>query len=263
LSSILTALKKLEKQAKNKSPVRNRQQQHKEQILQPRMVKDHLRLNKRFLIILASLVFAGAAGITVNQIVRYHHREVAAKRTVAAKTIVIAKKETRTQRADRLMDQKPVLSSGAEKKSLSPKKINEPDLTKKEEKMPPAPVNTSRAAPLVDLHRKAAPLVDRHQKTAPPKHPEQGTIAAKGVEQNEPQVKPERFEKVSVRQTNDTKIEIQAIAWSKDPKGRLAVINGLILREGESIDNVMVVHIGKDIVVFKKDRDEWKQLFGF
>jgi hypothetical protein len=253
LSSILTALKKLEKQAKNKSPVRFRQQKNKEQSLQPQRMRDHLRVNNRFLIILAGLVFVGTAGITLNQIVRYHHRKVAAKRTVASKTIITAKKETRTQRPARFLDQKPVLSTGIEKKSLSPKKIQEPNRTKKETKMPPAPVDTSRVAPLIDVNRK----------TAPPKHPEKGIIAAKGVEKHEPQVKPEQFERVSVKQTNDTKIEIQAIAWSKDPKGRLAVINGLILREGESIDNIMVVHIGKDIVVFKKDREEWKQLFGF
>jgi cytoskeletal protein RodZ len=253
LSSILTALKKLEKQAKNKSPVQFRQQKHKEQSLQPHRMRDHLRVNKRFLIILAGLVFVGAAGIILNQNIRYHHRKVAAKRTVAAKTMVTAKKEIRPQRPARLLDQKPVLSTGVEKKSLPPKKIKEPDRAKKETKMPPAPVDTSHASPLVDLNRKAVP----------PKHPEKGTIAAKGVEKHEPQVKPERFERVSVKQTNDTKIEIQAIAWSKDPKGRLAVINGLVLREGESIDNIMVVHIGKDIVVFKKDREEWKQLFGF
>ncbi|MGA8178636.1 MAG: general secretion pathway protein GspB [Desulfobacterales bacterium] len=212
-----------------------------------------MRVNKRFLIILAGLVFVGAAGIALNQKIRYHHRKVAAKRTIAAKTMVTAKKETRTQRPARLLDQKPVLSTGIEKKPLSPKKLKEPDRMRKETKMPPAPVDTSHAAPLVDLNRKAAP----------PKHPEKGTIAAKGVEQHEPKAKPEQFAGVSIKQTNDTKIEIQAIAWSKDPKGRLAVINGLILREGESIDNIMVVHIGKDMVVFKKDREEWKQLFGF
>jgi hypothetical protein len=56
---------------------------------------------------------------------------------------------------------------------------------------------------------------------------------------------------------------VQAIAWSNDPKSRLAVINGLILREGESIDNIIVMHIGKDAVVFRKGAEGWKQMFGF
>jgi hypothetical protein len=63
--------------------------------------------------------------------------------------------------------------------------------------------------------------------------------------------------------SNQTKIEVQAIAWSNDPKSRLAVINGLILRERESIDNVIVMHIGKDAVIFKKGSEEWKQMFGY
>jgi len=73
----------------------------------------------------------------------------------------------------------------------------------------------------------------------------------------------DRFASLPVKRSNQTQIEVQAIAWANDPKSRLAVINGLILREGESIDNVIVMHIGKDAVVFKKGTEGWKQMFGF
>jgi Type II secretion system protein B len=247
LSSILTALKKLENQAKNKSPVRFREQKNKEQPPKTRRMIEGLRVNKRYLIILAGLIFAGAAGITLSQKIRSHHPKV------GAKTMVGAKKETRTQSPARPSNQKPILSNRVEKKSLPSQKIKEPDRTKIAPKMSPAPIFTSRAAPVMDLNKKALP----------PKEAEKGTVLGKANEKHKPQVKPERYASVPVKQSGDTNIEIQAIAWSKNPKSRLAVINGLILREGESIDNVMVVDIGRDAVVFEKDRDEWKQLFGF
>ncbi len=216
-------------------------------------MSDHLRENKRFLIILAGLALAAAAGVALNQSIRYHHQKAAAKRMAAAKTMVVPKRGTPSQKPARLLDKRPAVSKRIEKKSVLPKTIKEPDYTKNKAKTPPAPVSPSRAAPSAGLNRKALP----------PIHPEKGSIAAKGIEKPEAQVKPERFSGVSIKKSNDTKIIIQAIAWSKDPKGRLAVINGLILREGESIDNVMVVHIGKDVVVFEKNRKEWKQMFGF
>jgi hypothetical protein len=100
-------------------------------------------------------------------------------------------------------------------------------------------------------------------KALPSKPAEKGTIKGKSIENPQPNVTPEPFARVPVKQSANTHIEIQAIAWSKNPKNRLAVINGLILRQGESIDNVIVVDIGKDAVVFEKNRVEWKQLFGF
>ncbi len=58
-------------------------------------------------------------------------------------------------------------------------------------------------------------------------------------------------------------MELQAIAWSTDPKSRLAVINGKIVREGGSVAGVFVTHIGKDDVFFKKGREEWRQQLRF
>jgi hypothetical protein len=253
LSSILTALKKLEKQAKNKNLARIRQQKNKVPPPQPRRLTDRLRVNKRYLVTLGVLIVAGAAGITISQKVGSHHRKVAEKTRTVEKTRAAAKKETRTQGPGRLLNKKLALSNRVEKKSTPPQKIEETDRTKKEVKTPPTRAYTSRATPLTRLNGK----------TSPPKPAEKRTVVAKGNEKLEPRAKPERFANVPVRQSGDTNIEIQAIAWSKDPKSRLAVINGLILREGETIDNVMVVHIGSDTVVFEKDRQEWKQLFGF
>jgi hypothetical protein len=34
-----------------------------------------------------------------------------------------------------------------------------------------------------------------------------------------------------------------------------------VLREGGSVERVLVTHIGKNEVIFKKQGEEWKQLF--
>ncbi len=71
----------------------------------------------------------------------------------------------------------------------------------------------------------------------------------------------ERFSSLPVKQANDSGLELQAIAWSSDPNNRIAVMNGRILREGESIERVLVTRIGKDHVIFKDGRNEWRQVF--
>jgi hypothetical protein len=247
LSSILTALKKLENQAKSKSPVGFEQQQNQQQNPPRQRLSDHLHANKRYLFILAGLIFVSAAGIALNKKVRYNNQKVATEIKFAAK------KETRPQSPARLLDKKQALANRVEKKSLPQNQIKEPVRTKKEAEMPSAPLYTSRAVP---------PNVPGKE-TLPSKKTEKETIAGKSEEKHEPYVKPGRFAGIPVKRSNETEIEIQAIAWSKDPTNRLAVINGLILREGESIDNVAVVDIGKDAVVFEKGGQKWKQLFGF
>ena len=102
-----------------------------------------------------------------------------------------------------------------------------------------------------------------NKKTSSLKQARKETVAGKRSEKPGQKTKADRFASMPVKRSNQTKIEVQAIAWSNDPKSRLAVINGLILREGESVDNVIVMHIGKDEVVFKKGEEGWKQMFGF
>ena len=51
---------------------------------------------------------------------------------------------------------------------------------------------------------------------------------------------------------NDPSITLQAIAWAEDPKNRIAVINGQILREGESVEDLIIEDIKKDMVIVRK-----------
>lgn len=57
-------------------------------------------------------------------------------------------------------------------------------------------------------------------------------------------------------------LKLQAIAWSSDSKDRIAVVNGRILREGSSIEGVLIIEIDKNDVSFQKGGEQWRQKFG-
>jgi len=57
-------------------------------------------------------------------------------------------------------------------------------------------------------------------------------------------------------------IKLQAIAWSSDPKQRIAVVNDRILKEGSSIEGTLIIRIDKNDVSFQKGGEQWKQKFG-
>jgi hypothetical protein len=57
-------------------------------------------------------------------------------------------------------------------------------------------------------------------------------------------------------------LKLQAIAWSADSKESIAVVNGRILREGSSIEGVLIIKIDENDVSFQKGSEQWKQKFG-
>ena len=71
----------------------------------------------------------------------------------------------------------------------------------------------------------------------------------------------DRFASIPTRPASESLLEVQAIAWSKHSKKRIAVINGHIVHEGESVESVTVKHIGKGTVVFQQGGEAWRQVF--
>jgi hypothetical protein len=57
---------------------------------------------------------------------------------------------------------------------------------------------------------------------------------------------------------DESKFDVQAIAWSRDPGARIAVINGQVLREGGSIEGATVTRIGMDEIDIKEGSKSWK-----
>lgn len=66
----------------------------------------------------------------------------------------------------------------------------------------------------------------------------------------------------SYQRMDDSKLKLQAIAWSKDAAQRIAVINGHIVREGESVEGFVVNQIRKEDVVVTDGSASWQLEFG-
>ena len=61
---------------------------------------------------------------------------------------------------------------------------------------------------------------------------------------------------------DDSKLKLQALAWSDEVTKRMAVINGRIVREGESVDGYRVIEIREEVVVVNEDGKSWLLEFG-
>lgn len=66
----------------------------------------------------------------------------------------------------------------------------------------------------------------------------------------------------SYQRLDDSKLKLQAIAWSKDAAQRIAVINGHIVREGESVEGFVVNQIRQEDVVVNDGSTSWQLEFG-
>jgi hypothetical protein len=281
LSSILKALKKLENQVTDKNHVRSWQPKTQIPIDDHKQINDHPRFKKRNVIIFAGVIFAVGAGLILSQKLYEKKPELITKKedilqkpvrlpekkaAIPDKKTILQKPERLPQKEAAMPDKKAILQKPVrlpQKKVAMPHRVqtelsSRKDVKKFEpiaraEKKPPPSAQKSRENTAVLFNKKTSPL----------KQARKETVAGKPSEKPEQNTRADRFASMPVKRSNQTQIEVQAIAWANDPKNRLAVINGLILRERESIDNVIVMHIGKDEVIFKKGGEEWRQMFGF
>ena len=61
---------------------------------------------------------------------------------------------------------------------------------------------------------------------------------------------------------NNSKLKLQAIAWSDDTARRMAVINNHVVREGETVDGFSITNIRKDDVIVNDGTTSWRLEFG-
>jgi hypothetical protein len=66
----------------------------------------------------------------------------------------------------------------------------------------------------------------------------------------------------SYKRLDDSKLDLQAIAWSKDATRRIAVINGHFVREGESVEGFLVNQIRQEDVVVNDGTASWQLELG-
>jgi len=261
LSSILKALKKLENQVTDKNHVRSWQPKTQIPIDDHKQINDHPRFKKRNVIIFAGVIFAVGAGLILSQKLYEKKPELITKKEdirqkpvrLPEKKAAMPDKKAILQKPLRLPQKKVAMPDRVQTELSSRKDVKKFEPIARAEKTPPPSAQKSRENTAVLFNKKTSPL----------KQARKETVAGKPSEKPEQNTRADRFASMPVKRSNQTQIEVQAIAWANDPKNRLAVINGLILRERESIDNVIVMHIGKDEVIFKKGGEEWKQMFGF
>ena len=57
---------------------------------------------------------------------------------------------------------------------------------------------------------------------------------------------------------DESKLLVMAIAWATDPARRLAVVNGHIVKEGESVEGFSIMQIRKDDIIVNDGNRSWR-----
>jgi hypothetical protein len=60
---------------------------------------------------------------------------------------------------------------------------------------------------------------------------------------------------------NDPRIKLQALVWSPDAADRFVIINNRLVKEGGSVNNIVVVRINRDDVLLSEGPDQWYEPF--
>ena len=108
---------------------------------------------------------------------------------------------------------------------------------------------------------------------APVKKPSEKTLSSPNAVSPPPAISPETPRPVvpaagtkkaseNYERIDDSKLKLQALAWSADVSKRMAVINGRIVREGESVDGYQVIEIREEVVVVNEGGKSWRLEFG-
>ena len=66
----------------------------------------------------------------------------------------------------------------------------------------------------------------------------------------------------SFKRLDDSKLKLQAIAWSDDAAQRIAVINNHVVREGELVEGFSVNQIRQDDIIVNDGTESWRLEFG-
>jgi len=255
LSSILKALKKLENEFPEKRETRFWQQTKPKGMLTRKDVSGGLGFKKNFFLILASLVIAFSIGLALN-LKPWRKKPTLVSKIQMPPPAVLSAPEKEVSEKDSVRKSPPLETATKDTQPIKgpPKKTSESY----------GAVGSNGLSSVEKTDTKpTTPLSVSKEKTSRPEKLQQQTVSEKPGEKHGQQTNAEWTAAIPVKQTGESKLELQAIAWSSDPKSRLAVVNGRVVREGESIDSVHIMHIGKDEVIFKKGGEEWKQLFGF
>ena len=179
----------------------------------------------------------------------------------------IAKKEIKPEKSTVISEMKPPITHSPQIETASRMGNEKSEPIPQAAKTPSLPVHKVREKTLpLDAKTKIEPTkslnIPEKRSLSPDRSPEEppDEITNRKNGQNS---KVKGIEPIPVKRVEESRLELQAIAWSSDPKSRIVVVNGKIVREGGSVEGAIVTHIGKDDVFFKKGREEWRQQLRF
>ncbi len=69
---------------------------------------------------------------------------------------------------------------------------------------------------------------------------------------------PSRTPEDNLSRLDESKLKVMAIAWTAEPSRRLAVVNGHIVKEGESVEGFSVTQIRKDDIIVNDGGRSWR-----
>jgi len=253
LSSILNSLKKLENELTKQSKVQFRPQKRYAQKAGHHSLKSTWLFNKHFFVIFAVMILSVGTWFILNG----KHRKN--RPALVAETLIKPEKTTgfveKKPSGPDLPPPKMSVNKDAEKSEPITKKAKTASI--------PAPNFRKKTSALAaNTQIKPERLLTPHEEKTPiPDSTRKKTTTPKNIKKYEQNINIKRLAAIPVKQESESRLKLQAIAWSSDPKDRMVVINDRIVREGESVEEVFVTHIGKDEVFFRKESEEWKQMF--
>ena len=123
----------------------------------------------------------------------------------------------------------------------------------------PRPASSGQQPPGSTIGDKPFPKQSSLKKSTPSKK----SIAGKRAASGKPAAATQKTKKVKTyAKLNDSQIKLQALAWSGDAARRIAVINGRIVREGESMDGYQIDRIRPEDVIVSDGKQSWSLEFG-
>ncbi len=126
-----------------------------------------------------------------------------------------------------------------------------------------APEETSAVASTPPPSDIAANMPARKQSSQLEFRPSKKSLAGKRTATGQPATVAERTRRAETyEKLNDSRIKLQALAWSSDAARRMAVINDRIVREGESLDGYQINQIRQEDVVVSDGTQTWSLEFG-
>jgi len=127
------------------------------------------------------------------------------------------------------------------------------------------PTSKTRPAPPANQlqNRSTGKTIAQEQPAQQKLTPSKKSIAGKRTAPRQPAAAaPKAGKAKTYARLNDSKIKLQALAWSSDAARRMAVINGRIVREGESMEGYQINQIRQEDVVVSDGRQSWSLEFG-